>query len=376
MAAAYLHIPFCEHICFYCDFNKVFLEGQPVDEYVDALIKEMQLSKRLHPKEEISTFYIGGGTPTTLNERQLEKLLNGIRSTYALPKGAEFTMEANPESVSFEKLKIMRDYGVNRLSMGVQSFNNDILKKIGRIHTAEQVYTSVADARRAGFENMTIDLIFRLPNQTMADFEESLNKALELDLPHYSIYALILENKTVFYNLMRQGKLPLPSEDTEADMYALAIETMSKNGRNQYEISNFALPGYESQHNLTYWKNESYFGFGAGAHGYIDGIRYHNHGPIQQYLAPLRENSLPIIRQQQLSKNEQMEEEMILGLRTMVGVSQQHFADKFQISLLDQYAAVISDLVAEGLLVIDGDRIRLSPRGVFLGNEVFRSFLM
>ena len=376
MAAAYLHIPFCEHICFYCDFNKVFLEGQPVDEYVDALIKEMQLSKQLHPEETISTFYIGGGTPTTLNEHQLERLLNGIRSTYNLPKGAEFTMEANPESVSFEKLKIMRDHGVNRLSMGVQSFNNDILKKIGRIHTAEQVYTSVADARKAGFENMTIDLIFRLPNQTMADFQDSLNKALELDLPHYSIYALILENKTVFYNLMRQGKLPLPSEDTEADMYALAIETMSKNGRNQYEISNFALPGYESQHNLTYWKNESYFGFGAGAHGYIDGIRYHNHGPIQQYLAPLRENNLPIIRQQKLSKNEQMEEEMILGLRTMVGVSQQHFADKFQISLLDQYAAVISDLVAEGLLMIDGDRIRLTQSGVFLGNEVFRSFLM
>ena len=376
MAAAYLHIPFCEHICFYCDFNKVFLEGQPVDEYVDALIKEMHLSKQLHPKEEISTFYIGGGTPTTLNERQLEKLLNGIRSTYSLPNGAEFTMEANPESVSFEKLKIMRDYGVNRLSMGVQSFNNDILKKIGRIHTAEQVYTSVADARRAGFENMTIDLIFRLPNQTMADFEDSLKKALELDLPHYSIYALILENKTVFYNLMRQGKLPLPSEDTEADMYALAIETMSKNGRNQYEISNFAIPGYESQHNLTYWKNESYFGFGAGAHGYIDGIRYHNHGPIQQYLAPLRENSLPIIRQQQLSKQEQMEEEMILGLRTMVGVSQKHFADKFKTQLLDHYASVVSDLVADGLLLIDGDRIRLTPRGVFLGNEVFRSFLV
>jgi len=376
MTAAYLHIPFCEHICFYCDFNKVFLEGQPVDEYVDSLIKEMQLSKQQHPKEEIRTFYIGGGTPTTLNERQLDKLLNAIRSTYSLPKGAEFTMEANPESVSFEKLKIMRDYGVNRLSMGVQSFNNDILKKIGRIHTSEQVYTSVADARKAGFENMTIDLIFRLPNQTMADFEDSLKKALELDLPHYSIYALILENKTVFFNLMRQGKLPLPSEDTEADMYALAIETMTRSGRNQYEISNFALPGYESQHNLTYWKNESYFGFGAGAHGYLDGIRYHNHGPIQQYLAPLRENRLPIIRQQQLSKQEQMEEEMILGLRTMAGVSQKHFAAKFQTSLLDQYPAVISDLVAQGLLAIDGDRIRLTQRGVFLGNEVFRSFLM
>ncbi len=335
MTGAYVHIPFCEHICFYCDFNKVFLEGQPVDDYVDSLIKEMQLTVQAHPDEAVSTFYIGGGTPTTLNERQLDRLLYGIQDTFKLPKNGEFTMESNPESLTFDKLKIMQNYGVNRLSMGVQSFNDAILKKIGRIHTSEQVYRCIADARRAGFDNMSIDLIFRLPNQTMKDFEESLTKALELDLPHYSIYALILENKTVFYNLMRQGKLPLPSEDTEADMYALAIDTMAKHGRNHYEISNFAKPGFESQHNLTYWKNEHYFGFGAGAHGYIDGVRYNNHGPIQHYLEPLRANELPVIYRKTLTKNEQIEEEMILGLRTMTGVSQKHFAEKFGISLAE-----------------------------------------
>lgn len=376
MTGAYVHIPFCEHICFYCDFNKVFLEGQPVDDYVDSLIKEMQLTVKAHPKEEVSTFYIGGGTPTTLNEKQLDRLLEGIQNTFNLQKNAEFTMEANPESLTFDKLKIMQDYGVNRLSMGVQSFNDDILKKIGRIHTSKQVYRCIADARKAGFENMSIDLIFRLPNQTMKDFEESLTKAMELDLPHYSIYALILENKTVFYNLMRQGKLPLPSEDTEADMYALAIDTMTSNGRNQYEISNFAKPGFESEHNLTYWKNEHYFGFGAGAHGYIDGVRYNNHGPIQHYLEPLRANELPVIYQKTLTKKEQIEEEMILGLRTMRGVSQTHFSDKFQISLLNHYETVIQDLLKRELLTIAGDQILLTKKGIFLGNEVFQSFLI
>lgn len=376
MTGAYVHIPFCEHICFYCDFNKVFLEGQPVDDYVDSLIKEMQLTMKTHPKEKVSTFYIGGGTPTTLNEKQLDRLLEGIQNTFKLQKNAEFTMEANPESLTFDKLKIMQDYGVNRISMGVQSFNDDILKKIGRIHTSKQVYRCIADARKAGFDNMSIDLIFRLPNQTMKDFEESLTKAMELDLPHYSIYALILENKTVFYNLMRQGKLPLPSEDTEADMYALAIDTMAKNGRNQYEISNFAKPGFESEHNLTYWKNEHYFGFGAGAHGYIDGVRYNNHGPIQHYLEPLRANELPVIYKKTLTKKEQIEEEMILGLRTMRGVSQTHFNDKFQISLLNHYETVIQDLLKRELLTIAGDRILLTKKGIFLGNEVFQSFLM
>lgn len=376
MTAAYLHIPFCEHICFYCDFNKVFLEGQPVDEYVDAVIREMELMHACFPDEKLDTFYIGGGTPTTLTAAQLDRLLAAVQETFRLPAGAEFTVEANPESASAEKFAVMRNYGVNRLSMGVQSFNNRILKKIGRIHTAEQVFQCVEDARDAGFENISIDLIFRLPTQTLADFQDSLRQALSLDLPHYSIYALILENKTIFYNLMRKGKLPLPSEDEEADMYALAMETMAQAGREQYEISNYAKPGFQSRHNLTYWQNGSYFGFGAGAHGYMAGSRYNNHGPIQHYLEPLRQGESPIFHQSELTQKEKVEEELMLGMRTMSGVDRQVFARKYGIALEELYGGVISSLQAEGLVSWKGERLTLTRKGTFLGNKVFRSFLM
>lgn len=376
MTAAYLHIPFCEHICFYCDFNKVFLEGQPVEEYVDAVIREMELMRALHPDEQLETFYVGGGTPTTLTAPQLARLLAAVQDIFHLPKDAEFTVEANPESANAEKFAVMRDYGVNRLSMGVQSFNNTILKRIGRIHTAEQVFSCVEAARSAGFENISIDLIFRLPNQTMADFQDSLRQALALDLPHYSIYALILENKTIFYNLMRQGKLPLPSEDDEADMYELAMETMAEHGREQYEVSNYAIPGFQSRHNLTYWRNGSYFGFGAGAHGYIAGKRYNNHGPIQHYLEPLRQGKSPILYQQELTQKQTVEEEMMLGMRTMAGVDRNQFAQKFGVGLEDLYGGIISSLQSEGLVQWRGDRLSLTRKGKFLGNEVFRAFLM
>ena len=240
----------------------------------------------------------------------------------------------------------------------------------------KDVYQSIANARQVGFENISIDLIYRLPGQTEADFNNSLVKALELELPHYSTYSLILENKTIFYNLMRQGKLPLPTEDEEANMYQMAIDLMAEKGRKQYEISNYALPGYESQHNLIYWKNEKYYGFGAGAHGYLGGHRYQNNGPIQQYLEPLRENRLPILRTQQLSIEEKIEEEMFLGLRKLEGVSIQHFFDKFQVSVFEVYQEVIDSLVADGLLEVTLDKIRLTEKGKFLGNEVFQAFLL
>lgn len=376
MTATYIHIPFCEHICFYCDFNKVFLEGQPVDEYVEMLLREMQLTMAQMPDEKIETIYVGGGTPTTLNEKQLDRLLTGMKEILPFQMGNEFTFEANPGDLSVDKLKVLHDHGVNRLSMGVQSFNDDLLKKIGRIHKVKDVYQSIANARQVGFENISIDLIYRLPGQTEADFNNSLVKALELELPHYSTYSLILENKTIFYNLMRQGKLPLPTEDEEANMYQMAIDLMAEKGRKQYEISNYALPGYESQHNLIYWKNEKYYGFGAGAHGYLGGHRYQNNGPIQQYLEPLRENRLPILRTQQLSIEEKIEEEMFLGLRKLEGVSIQHFFDKFQVSVFEVYQEVIDSLVADGLLEVTLDKIRLTEKGKFLGNEVFQAFLL
>ncbi|HHQ0079834.1 TPA: radical SAM family heme chaperone HemW, partial [Listeria monocytogenes] len=204
-SAVYIHIPFCEHICYYCDFNKVFLEGQPVDEYVDLLIKEMELTAAKGPIAPVDTVFVGGGTPTTLNEAQIARLCTAIHNILPLKKDIEFSFEANPGDLSLSKLQAMQDHGVNRISMGVQSFNNELLKKIGRIHTVKDVYQSVENMRKIGFENVSIDLIFSLPGQTEADFQDTLKQALDLDLPHYSAYSLIIEPKTIFYNLMQKG---------------------------------------------------------------------------------------------------------------------------------------------------------------------------
>ncbi|WP_426386026.1 radical SAM family heme chaperone HemW [Latilactobacillus curvatus] len=376
MAGAYIHIPFCEHICYYCDFNKVFIEGQPVDDYVDMLIREFQLVMAEYPDEPIDTIYVGGGTPTTLSPAQLQRLIDGIHQ-YLPYEGGEFTFEANPNDLQdTEKLQVLKDNGVNRLSIGVQSFNDQILKQIGRIHRSADVYRAIDNARKVGFENMSIDLIFRLPQQSEADFMDSLNKAIELDLPHYSTYSLILERKTIFYNLMRQGKLHLPSQDVEAHMYQAAIDSFKRAGLDQYEISNFAKPGFQSVHNLTYWRNEKYFGFGAGAYGYLGKDRYHNFGPIQQYLEPLKENKVPVIERHVLPLTEQMEEELFLGLRTMQGVSISHFQDKFNYPLQNVYGETVATQIAKGYLKQEGDWLRLTESGKFLGNEVFQEFLL
>ncbi|MBS4751027.1 oxygen-independent coproporphyrinogen III oxidase [Carnobacteriaceae bacterium zg-ZUI78] len=375
MTSVYIHIPFCEHICYYCDFNKVYIEGQPVDEYVQLLIDEIALTMQQYPKTEIKTVYIGGGTPTSLTAKQLDTLLTGMHKYLSIHPQAEFSVEANPGDVNLEKMAVLKMHGANRLSMGVQSFDNRILEKIGRSHRVDDVYQSVSNARKAGFDNISIDLIFRLPYQTLSIFKNSLEQALALDLPHYAVYSLILENKTIFYQLMRKGKLPLPSEDDDADMYELAMEMLDKAGRKQYEISNFALDGYQSIHNKTYWNNGHYFGFGAGAHGYIHQTRYKNNGPIQHYLEPLRQKQLPIFSKETLTKEQIMEEELFLGLRKIEGVNRQQFQKKYGVSLESVYGKTIQYLMNVGLLEMKNDFIRLTKRGIFLGDTVFQSFL-
>ncbi|PZG38506.1 coproporphyrinogen III oxidase [Listeria ivanovii] len=374
-SAIYIHIPFCEHICYYCDFNKVFLEGQPVDEYVDLLIKEMKLTVNKTGTEPVDTVFVGGGTPTTLNEAQIAKLCTVVQEIFPLKKEAEFSFEANPGDLSISKLQTMKDYGVNRISMGVQSFNNDLLKKIGRIHTVKDVYQSVENMRTVGFENVSIDLIFSLPGQTEADFKDTLSQALTLNLPHYSAYSLIIEPKTIFYNLMQKGKLFLPGQDAEANMYDLLLNEMEKHGRKQYEISNFAKEGYESKHNMTYWSNERYYGFGAGAHGYIGNTRYSNFGPIKKYMEPLQENKLPVFQQKELTLKEKMEEEMFLGLRKVNGVDKTAFRQKFGQDLEAAFSKAIQKTTAKGWLENNGENVALTRNGRFLGNNVFQEFL-
>ncbi|KIY21084.1 MULTISPECIES: radical SAM family heme chaperone HemW [Mesobacillus] len=374
MKSAYIHIPFCHHICHYCDFNKVFMKGQPVDDYLDALANEMKLTVK--PEQDVfKTIFVGGGTPTALDERQLSKLVESIQELLNFHQEIEYTFEANPGDLSKEKLVILRDAGVNRLSFGVQTFHDELLKKIGRSHRAKDVFESIENAKAAGFDNISIDLIYSLPSQTKEDFIDSIKTALSLGLVHYSGYSLIIEPKTVFYNLMQKGKLPITSEDTEAQMYDTLIDQMEKHGLHQYEISNFAIPGYESRHNLTYWNNEEYYGFGAGAHGYVQGLRRANYGPLKKYMEPVNNGDLPIMSEHKVTREEQMEEEMFLGLRKTKGVSIRHFAKKFGINPTEFFAEQIKDGIRKGLLETNSDQIFLTRQGRMLGNEVFQSFI-
>ncbi|WP_318508339.1 radical SAM family heme chaperone HemW [Bacillus sp. T3] len=374
--AAYFHIPFCEHICHYCDFNKVFLKGQPVQEYLDAMEREIQLTfAEAAPPPKFNTIFVGGGTPTALTEQQLDRLCDIIRTNIPSHEQTEFTFEANPGDLSKRKFQILKDAGVNRISFGVQTFNNELLKKIGRVHRAEDVYQSIELAQQTGFQNISIDLIYSLPGQTLDDFKQTLDQALKLQLPHYSGYSLIIEPKTVFYNLFRKGKLPTVGEDIEAEMYEMLMEQMDKQGYKQYEISNFSLPGYESKHNLTYWNNEEYYGFGAGAHSYVNGFRNSNFGPLKKYLDSIASNQLPILEKHKVIKSEAIEEEMFLGLRKTAGVSLSDFQTKYQSNLTDLFHDEISKLKERGLIELAENHIRLTKRGKLLGNEVFQSFL-
>jgi putative oxygen-independent coproporphyrinogen III oxidase len=373
--SAYIHIPFCHHICHYCDFNKVFLQGQPVDDYLEALEQEIAMTLDNCHTEHLETIFVGGGTPTALNEKQLDRLCRIIRNNLPFGEQLEFTFEANPGDLSVEKLQILKDAGVNRVSLGAQTFNDELLKRIGRAHCASDIIHSIAAIKKMGFKNISIDLIFSLPGQSIADFKETLQEAFSLEIPHYSGYSLIIEPKTVFYNLMQRGKLLTPGEDAEAEMYELLMDEMALHGYHQYEISNFSKPGFESRHNLTYWNNEEYFGFGAGAHSYVEGSRRSNIGPLKKYMEMVKQGDIPVLEENKVTKAEQMEEEMFLGLRKTEGVSRSKFFHKFGLDPISLFQNEITSLVQKGWLETNSENIYLTRRGRLLGNEVFQSFL-
>jgi len=373
----YIHIPFCHQICHYCDFNKVFFKDQPVDGYIDSVGKELALWKQEGALDQpLETIFLGGGTPTSLTPAQLQKLLGYIHQYVPMADNLEWTSEANPDELTKEKMQVLFDGGVNRLSMGVQSFDEDLLKRLGRTHSNGDVERAVAEAKEVGFTNLSFDLMYGLPGQTMAQWEDTLEQAFGFGLPHFSAYSLIIEPKTVFYNLMTKGKLNTVTEDLEADMYEKLMAEMEQRGLKQYEISNFGRPGFESRHNLLYWDNAEYIGVRAGAHGYVNGVRDSNHGPLKKYMAPLEEGVRPILNTHEVPVNEKMEEQMFLGLRKTAGVSISGFQEKFQQSLEEVYGAILEKEVANEHLEIEDGRLKLTKQGRFVGNEVFEQFLL
>ncbi|MEN1969347.1 radical SAM family heme chaperone HemW [Lentibacillus sp. N15] len=373
--SVYIHIPFCQQICHYCDFTKFFYNENQANQYLEALANEInvQVPGKHNP---VKTIFIGGGTPTALNLQQLRKLLGLVNEKFDVANCEEFTIEANPGDFDTEKIKLLRDYGVQRVSLGVQVFDDNMLVEIGRLHKVSDVYQTIDLLHQHGFANISIDLIYALPTQTLEDFRHTLDEAVQFQLPHYSTYALQIEPKTVFYQRYHKGKLHRPPQETEVAMYELLRQTMQQNGLVQYEISNFAKPGFESQHNLTYWNNNYYYGFGAGAHGYLPGKRTGNIRPLPAYVKQALLDGKPILNTETIGIKEQIEEEMFLGLRKLAGVSKQIFQEKFGFPLDTLYQSEMTLLKQKGWLHDDGYVVRLTDQGLLFGNEVFEKFLL
>lgn len=373
--AVYIHIPFCTNKCFYCDFNSYVLKDQPVMDYLRALDREMELTVRENPPDVIKSIFVGGGTPTVLKPDEMAYFLKSVRKHFPdWSEDIEFSMEANPGTTDPEKLAVMREGGVNRVSFGVQAFQNELLSGIGRIHNTDDVYRSLDNARAAGFDNLSIDLMFGLPNQTVDMLAGSVKAALELGLPHYSIYSLKVEENTLFHTLYNRNQLPLPSEEDELAMYLLLMNAMKEAGYEQYEISNFAKPGMGSRHNMTYWRNEDYYGLGAGAHGYIRRTRHMNVKGVNAYIDAVQ-HGLPRLHATPVSREEAMEDFMMVGLRMLEGVRDEDFREQFGVSMEEIFGGQLHKMTSAGLLEKAGTVYRLSRQGILFGNDVFGEFV-
>lgn len=320
----YIHIPFCVSKCGYCDFYSVAGGKQKMPDYQSALLSHISESAEAMESYEIDSIYIGGGTPSCYGAKRIVEILDELKRMGNVRLDSEITVEMNPDTVRFDDLKLLRAEGVNRLSLGVQSANNDILKMIGRRHNFRQAEASVDAARRAGFENVSLDLIYGLPSQTKGDWAETLSRALELHPEHLSCYCLKLEEGTPMYRSYLGSPL-IPDEDEQADMYLYTTDTLKTYGLEQYEISNFAVAGYESRHNLKYWRLEDYMGFGPGAHSCINGVRYSYVRDLDKYISAVIGDSMIIDEYEQIVPIQRATEYLMLGMRTRAGISRSEY---------------------------------------------------
>ncbi|MBU1291556.1 radical SAM family heme chaperone HemW [bacterium] len=372
----YLHFPFCISKCPYCDFNSYQLkEDNQISSYISALYKEITAYSQKLNKSNIKTIYLGGGTPTILSGVQIYNILEFCKDKFTIEKKAEITIEANPGTLDGEKLKLLIESGINRLSLGAQSFNNIFLKKLGRIHNTQDIIDSYNLAREIGFSNINIDIMFALPDQTTEDLQDTLKKAVSLKPDHLSLYNLTIKPGTEYYENYKRNTLKLPSEDEEFDMYNWAINFLKENNFEHYEIANFARPHKRSLHNLIYWQNKPYLGIGAGAYSFIRGYRYMNFKDPEKYIKEVMNDKLPIDHGEKLSLRKRMIETIILGLRTKDGVSYKKYKTRFGINLNDIFSKQIDKLVNLGLLKKVDCKIKLTKRGIFLANTVFREFV-
>jgi oxygen-independent coproporphyrinogen-3 oxidase len=385
--ALYFHVPFCTHRCAYCDFNTYAGQESLIPDYVEALCREIEIVARSSPEPfSAHTIFFGGGTPSLLSAAQFESILDTVRKLFQLDSNPEISLEANPGTVSLDSLRDLHSLGFNRISLGVQSANPDELRQLERSHNYFDVIDAVTWARRAGFDNLNLDLIFGLPEQTLQRWQATVKLVLDLHPEHLSLYALTVEHGTPFGRWAQHGLLSVPDPDTAADMYEWAGETLEAAGFEQYEISNWAKPGRQCLHNLQYWRNMPYLGFGGGAHGCAGGLRISNVMRIKTYLdrlqpGPLLSNytfpfSPATVNQIQISRRVKMQETMLTGLRlTREGVSAVDFAARFGAQMQDVFGREIDELIGLSLLEWAGPVLRLTKRGHLLGNQVFMRFV-
>lgn len=371
----YIHIPFCRQKCLYCDFPSwAGKEGQ-MQGYVDALTKEIRNRGKEYTDRQVVSVFFGGGTPTTLSVPMLEQLMQAVFESWDIAEDAEITTEANPGTLDGEMADALKKMGFNRLSMGVQAWQNRLLKDLGRIHTIESFQENYKAVREAGFDNVNTDLMFALPNQTMADWQETVRNIVALNPEHISAYSLILEEGTPFFDRYEKGELEPAAEELDREMYHWAVDYLAKMGYGQYEISNFAKKGRQSRHNRIYWQAEEYLGMGLGAHSYMDGERFHNRYDLQEYIDAEGEVSLLKEDVEVITEEDALAEFMFLGLRLTEGVSFARFRERFGQEMKNIYGRQIEELVKDGLLKEDEIGIRLTVRGVDISNVVFEKFL-
>lgn len=375
----YVHIPFCKQKCYYCDFISYANKEEKTKEYVKCIQKEIEIESKKYSKDEyeITTIYFGGGTPSYISAIYIENIINVIKLNYNVKDNAEITIEMNPGTVNEEKILIYEKIGINRVSIGLQSTNDKLLKQIGRIHTYEEFLNCYKLVTKSKIDNINVDLMLALPNQTIEDLEESLQKVINLKPNHISLYSLILEEGTKLEKMVSENIVKLPEEDMEREMYWKTKRILEKNGYNHYEISNFAKEGYKSKHNMNCWSQKEYLGFGVAAHSYVNRKRYCNTNNIEEYISNIKkgkiENNRTVCEIQ--NKIDEQKEFMMLGLRKIDGIDIQEFKNKFVENPIYVFHKELEKLVNKDLVEIDLDKIKLTNKGLDFANLVWEEFV-
>ncbi|MBX7138063.1 MAG: radical SAM family heme chaperone HemW [Oligoflexia bacterium] len=382
----YIHIPFCLHKCPYCDFNTYALATFPEREYTAAILSELDYRATLAEwrGREVQTIYFGGGTPSIFEARSIARILQSISRLFPVSNRAEISLEANPGTIDTELLGELREAGINRLSIGAQSFSRELLKVLGRMHSPEQIEAAVLSARTVGFSNVSLDLIYGVPGQSPEQWEAELGAAALLKVDHISAYGLTIEKGTPFYQSYRRGLLRLPPEDAVVSMMELANSTLPELGYKHYEISNFAREGFEARHNLAYWNGADYLGIGAGAHSFVrceppfgdnHGMRWSNFALPNKYIKEVSSHGQAEGWRDTLSKSDAIFEFFFLGLRRIEGVKDSEFKAKFNLEIKQSYPFIIDMLMEQGLVEFESGNLRLSDKGILLADSVIEHFV-